>query len=302
MQNRSGSSLNLDTTVVGLQGHPISSEDPEAGEALVFDGTEWVPTTVQTGGGGAAVGPTPPSSPTIGDLWFDDSTGTLNVWDGSNWVPAYVDNDPFMPLSGGTFTGPVELSGDATTSLEPVTLQQMEAAIAAIPPPSGGGGASLDDTPPSDPEDGDLWWNLDDAKLYIWDGSQWVITVNTPEGGGEMTGPIPFSFIFPGAQWPQMQVNVPIVVAVTIPEDLVGSVYYNGENATATTNTFVLNQISGGATAQIGLVTVGTDGTAIFTGVGADLEPGDILQMIYPSTTGDPTLGDVGITILSQRG
>ena len=83
--------------------------------------------------------------------------------------------------------------------------------------------------------------------------------------------------------------------------DLEGAVYFNGQNATATTNTFQLNQISAGATTQIGLITVATDGTAAFSGSGGELAVGDVLQLYYPSTTGDPTLGDVGITVITER-
>lgn len=134
MRNRMGSSLNLDTTVVGLQGHPISSVAPAGGQALVFDGTDWVPTTVQvTSPPPAVVGPTPPAGPGIGDLWFNNSTGVLNVWDGTAWVPTYIDNDPYLPLAGGTLTGPLVLVGDAASALQPVTLQQLNSAIAALP-------------------------------------------------------------------------------------------------------------------------------------------------------------------------
>ena len=135
-------------------------------------------------------------------------------------------------------------------------------------------------------------------ESWIWDGEKWAAR---GQPGGEWTGPIPMTFVFPGAQWPQMAVNIPIAIACSVPEDLVGSVYYNGQNATATTNTFQLNQIRAGSSVQIGLVTVATNGTAIFTGTGSDLEVGDVLQMYYPSATGDPTLGDVGITILTDR-
>lgn len=86
MRNRMGSSLNLDTTVVGLQGLPISTTPPTSGQALVFDGTNWVPTSVQSGPP-ASVGPTPPTSPSQGDQWFNTDNGVLNVWNGSAWVP-----------------------------------------------------------------------------------------------------------------------------------------------------------------------------------------------------------------------
>lgn len=50
----------------------------------------------------------------------------------------------------------------------------------------GGGGASviISETAPGNPTAGMLWWATDVAKLYFWDGTQWVIVVNTPGGGG----------------------------------------------------------------------------------------------------------------------
>lgn len=116
-KNRTGSSLNLDTTVVGLQGLPISTTVPTTGQALVFDGTNWVPTTVQTGGGGAAVGPAPPSDPNEGDLWFNTGDNTLNVWNGSAWVPvdsssAIVQINNVLPNNPATG----ELYWDLTTA------------------------------------------------------------------------------------------------------------------------------------------------------------------------------------------
>lgn len=71
----------IDTTVAGLQGVPISPAVPTAGQALVFNGTVWIPTN-------------PPAN---------------------------------LPLSGGTLTGPLVLSGNAVAALNPVTLQQLQA-------------------------------------------------------------------------------------------------------------------------------------------------------------------------------
>lgn len=40
------------------------------------------------GGGGTITGPTPPSSPTVGQLWYDTSSSPaqLKVWDGAGWI------------------------------------------------------------------------------------------------------------------------------------------------------------------------------------------------------------------------
>lgn len=54
-----------------------------------------------------------------------------------------------------------------------------------------GGATTVSAAQPTLPWPGDLWWNLDDVKMYVWDGAEWVVTVNTPEvtggaGGGEL--------------------------------------------------------------------------------------------------------------------
>jgi hypothetical protein len=47
---------------------------------------------------------TAPSSPAIGDQWFDDNTGvkTMNVWNGTQWD--LVSNETFTVATGGTVT------------------------------------------------------------------------------------------------------------------------------------------------------------------------------------------------------
>lgn len=57
---------NLDLTVTGIQGNPVSPAVPVVGDALVWDGTVWAPTPV--GGGGPVLG----------------------ITDGSNAAPGYV--------------------------------------------------------------------------------------------------------------------------------------------------------------------------------------------------------------------
>jgi len=46
--------------------------------------------------------------------------GGYAVWHAGNFSPS-----SYMPIAGGTFGGPVTLAGNATASLQPVTLQQM---------------------------------------------------------------------------------------------------------------------------------------------------------------------------------
>jgi trimeric autotransporter adhesin len=143
---------------------------------------------------------------------------------------------PFLPLSGGTLTGPLSgttvtlsgtgtvltlsagnasiggtlavagattlngnttlggsatltLSGNATTNLEAVPLQQLNAAIAGVV-----SGAVVSNTVPSSPTTGELWFNTGDAQTYVWNGATWVVAVNPPVppslplAGGTVTG------------------------------------------------------------------------------------------------------------------
>lgn len=49
---------NLVTTVVGLQGNPVSAAEPNTGDALIWNGSDWAP-----GGGVESAGPAGPTGP-----------------------------------------------------------------------------------------------------------------------------------------------------------------------------------------------------------------------------------------------
>lgn len=86
-------------------------------------------------GGAAYVGDTPPTNIVPGDMWFDSVTAQLYVWyedpTSSQWVIAINQPIPplppmdFLPLGGGTMTGPIELVGNAVDLLEAPPLQQV---------------------------------------------------------------------------------------------------------------------------------------------------------------------------------
>jgi hypothetical protein len=96
----------------------VPAEPPTPGSAIVF------------------IGDSPPASPAAGGLWWDSVGGQLYTFydDGNSkqWVIANnLNNIEYLPLSGGTLTGPLTLSGNATANLNPVSLGQMNAAIPA---------------------------------------------------------------------------------------------------------------------------------------------------------------------------
>jgi hypothetical protein len=72
---------------------------------------------------------TAPPSPTTGALWYNLTDGQTYVWTGSTWAIAVNPPMPnlalYMPVAGGTFTGPVTLAANAASALQPVTLQQL---------------------------------------------------------------------------------------------------------------------------------------------------------------------------------
>lgn len=84
---------------------------------------------------------------------------------------------PFLPLAGGTMTGPMVLAGDATSAKMPVTLEQFQAG-------SGSGGGGIPEAPT-------------DGKLYGRQSGAWqpaaaaaALAAYLPLAGGTMTGPM----------------------------------------------------------------------------------------------------------------
>ena len=107
-----------------------------------------------------SVDDTPPLNAVSGDLWWEADSGDLFIYyddgDSSQWVTANSGG-------GNTNAGPPGSAGPPG------------------PPGSGGsGGANVttDDTPPTSPNDGDLWWDSQNARLNVYyedaNTSQWV--------------------------------------------------------------------------------------------------------------------------------
>jgi len=92
-----------------------------------------------------------------------------------NLQPGTLD-DRYVRLAGSTMTGPLILNADPTDDLGAATKQYVDSIDIPAAPEIGG-------NPPSNPEQGQLWWNNVDGRLYIYyidaDSSQWVPA--TPE-------------------------------------------------------------------------------------------------------------------------
>ena len=84
----------------------------------------------------------PPTGPVPGDLWFDSINAQLFIWyedpTSAQWVIAVNQPAPaippldFLPLAGGTLTGPLTLSGNAAAPLQAVPLQQVLPLIGGV--------------------------------------------------------------------------------------------------------------------------------------------------------------------------
>lgn len=140
------------------------------------------------------------------------NNGNIYSFYSAGSVDATLSN--YALLSGANFTGAVVLFADPTGPMDAVTKQYVDnisggggqfgvssiiagsgisvdqstgdVTISATGGGGGGGGGSIDvsNTPPSNPSEGDLWWDSDSGKTYIYytDGSsnQWVETGSTP--------------------------------------------------------------------------------------------------------------------------
>jgi len=65
-----------------------------------------------------------PTTPAQGALFT--SGGVTWQWDGSKWIPASTSNTSFLPLSGGTMTGPLLLQSDPAQPLNPASKQYVD--------------------------------------------------------------------------------------------------------------------------------------------------------------------------------
>jgi hypothetical protein len=144
--------------------HDVYAPSPTDGQVLSWNNTNsrWEAATVEGGGGttGASItaSDTPPSSPSAGDLWFNTSDMSLSVYyqdaDSSQWVIT---------------SGPQGAAGVAGADGQDTTV-------------------TASSTAPSNPEQGDLWFNTTDSSMYFYDSGQWV-AISGPTGPEGPEGP-----------------------------------------------------------------------------------------------------------------
>ena len=133
-----------------------------------------------------------PSSPAVGDEYVD-SGGTAWIWDGVKWTTqaGLASQGGYLPLSGGTLTGPLQLNADPTTPLEAATKEYVDDNVIAV---------TVADAAPLSPRNGALWFDSMSCQLYVSyqdpSSQQWVVAVNgiaalsnyLPLIGGTLTG------------------------------------------------------------------------------------------------------------------
>jgi hypothetical protein len=73
-----------------------------------------------------------PASPTLGQQFT--AAGVTWTWDGTKWTAAGLTGGPFLPLVGGTMTGPIVLPGNPTTTLQAAPKQYVDAMPIGVNP------------------------------------------------------------------------------------------------------------------------------------------------------------------------
>jgi hypothetical protein len=137
-----------------------------------------------------------------------------------------------------------------------------------------------------------------------------VTTVEIVEFGGPPIGypqlpaalrQLPIAVPFGGQVTTDMLVYVPMGFAVIVPPGLAGAQAYARGKATSPA-VFTFNRVSGGVKTPLGTVTLtpASNTSCVLAGPGGSLAVGDVIEAIAPQTQ-DPTLGDVGITIMADR-
>jgi hypothetical protein len=112
---------------------------------------------------------------------------------------------------------------------------------------------------------------------------------------------VPIAFIIPGQPSAGQAYHVPIVLPLSIPANLAGSQIYFGTADTSgpmLTYLFRLQRVRAGVVTTLG--DISRPSAVTFSGVGGDLQVGDILRLLAP-TAQDSTMADIGITILAER-
>jgi len=230
----------------------------------------------QNAGVPGAQGPAGPAGPAGVQQWQAGTVTTLSAR---------------LTLSGGMLDTVQQWTAGVVTTVGS-GLQLSGGTLSALAGGGGGGG------PPSGAAGGDLGGTYPNPTVAHVAAAAVAGTLSYAQLPSEVQS-VPISFPFVGKPAASGVVNVPMVMAMTIPANLAGTQSYQGTRTTANA-VFTLNRISGGASATLGTITLSNPGGQALSGAGGSLAAGDILQLVAPSSQ-DATLADCAITILAAR-
>jgi hypothetical protein len=131
----------------------LNTSTAASNQVLSWNGTDYVWVTQASGGGGGAsvsVSDNAPTSPSSGDLWFNSTDTKMYVYYNDGSSSQWVQTNP---------------TGSTT---------------------SGGSSVTVSDSAPSNPSEGDMWFDSRYAVLLVYYGTQWV---NVSGESGSSTTP-----------------------------------------------------------------------------------------------------------------
>lgn len=169
------------------------------GAIWVWDGTKWVSGAagpyLQLAGGtmtGELTLAADPQNPLDAATknYVDQVIGNIlpeAPMDGQSYGRMLNTWDPVLPITGGIMRGAINMNDWGLTGV-PTPVGPSDAVNKAYVDQHAT--SNVSSAPPVSPMVGTLWWDTNDVKLYIWDGMQWISTINTPEfsTSGTVTG------------------------------------------------------------------------------------------------------------------
>jgi predicted RecA/RadA family phage recombinase len=182
----------------------INTSTATANQVLSWNGTDyaWVAQSSGGGGGGGAsvsVSDTAPSSPSVGDLWFNSANTKMYVYFNDGTSSQWIQSNPSgasTPITAADTapSNPVENSmwfdstdGTLYFRYNDGTSEQWVNLIGATSSGgSGGSSVTVSDSAPTSPTEGDMWFDSRYAVLLVYYGTQWV---NVSGESGSSTTP-----------------------------------------------------------------------------------------------------------------